>query len=63
MRLQGHVEQALGDGPTASEFIERLQLVGVDVIPYVQDTGRVSGVTFRQGDELMKGSDLGRGFS
>lgn len=63
MRLQGHVEQALRDGPTASEFIERLRLVGVDVIPYVRDTGRVSGVTFRQGDELMKGSDLGRGFS
>lgn len=63
MRLQGHVEHALRDGPTAAEFIERLQRVGVGVIPYVQETGRVSGVTFRQGDELMKGSDLGRGFS
>ncbi len=63
LSLQGHVEQALRDGPTATEFIERLQRVGVGVIPYVRDTGRVSGVTFRQGDELMKGSDLGRGFS
>lgn len=63
LRLQGHVEQALIGGPTASEFVERLQRVGVDVIPYVQETGRVSGVTFRQGDELRKGSSLGRGFS
>lgn len=63
LSLQGHVEQALRGGPTATEFIERLQRVGVGVIPYVQETGRVSGITFRQGDELMKGSDLGRGFS
>ena len=63
LSLQGHVEQALRDGPTATEFIERLRRVGVGVIPYVRETGRVSGVTFQQGDELMKGSDLGRGFS
>lgn len=63
LSLQGHVEQALRDQPTATEFIKKLQRVGVDVIPYMQSTGRVSGVTFQQGEELMKGSDLGRGFS
>lgn len=61
--LQGHVERALKDGPTATEFIERLQRVGVETIPNLQSTGRVSGISFRQGEELMKGSDLGRGFS
>jgi len=63
LSLQGHVERALKDGPTATEFIEKLQRVGVETIPNLQSTGRVSGISFRQGEELMKGSDLGRGFS
>jgi hypothetical protein len=63
MALQGHVETALRDSPTAAEFIERLQLSEVEAIPYVQKSGRVTGISFRKGRELMKGSDLGRGFS
>lgn len=61
--LQGHVERALREQSTATEFIEKLQRVGVETIPNLQSTGRVSGISFRQGEELMKGSDLGRGFS
>lgn len=61
--LQGHVERVLREQPTATEFIEKLQRVGVDVIPNAQNAGRVSGISFRQGEELMNGSDLGRGFS
>lgn len=61
--LQGHVERVLREQPTATEFIEKLQRVGVETIPNLQSTGRVSGISFRQGEELMKGSDLGRGFS
>jgi hypothetical protein len=63
LNMQARVERALRDGPTASEFIEKLQAYGIETIPYVQPDGRVSGVSFRQGKELMKGSDLGRGFS
>jgi hypothetical protein len=63
MSLQGHVERALKSEPTATQFVENLQRVGVEVLPNLQSTGRVSGISFRQGDELMKGSDLGRGFS
>jgi hypothetical protein len=63
MALQGHVETALRESPTATEFIERLQLSGIEAIPYVQKSGRVTGISFRKGKELMKGSDLGRGFS
>jgi hypothetical protein len=63
MALQGHVETALRESPTATEFIERLQLSGVEAIPYVQKSGRVTGISFRKGKEMMKGSDLGRGFS
>jgi hypothetical protein len=63
LELQGHVEVALKDKPSATEFIEKLQTVGVDVIPYIGKEGRATGVTFRKGKQLMKGSDLGRGFS
>jgi hypothetical protein len=62
MVLQGHVQAALQDKPSATQFIELLQLVGVETIPYVKD-GRATGVSFRKGKQLMKGSDLGRGFS
>lgn len=62
MALQGHVEVALKDTPTVTEFIDRLQAVGVETIPYIKE-GRATGVSFRKGKELMKGSDLGRGFS
>lgn len=63
MIMQGRVEQALKDSPTVTEFIERLRLTRVEVIPNLQRTGRVSGISFRHNGELMKGSDLGRGFS
>jgi hypothetical protein len=63
LSMQARVERALRDGPTTAEFIEKLQTYGIETIPYMQPTGRVSGVSFRQGKELMKGSDLGRGFS
>jgi Relaxase/Mobilisation nuclease domain len=63
MSLQGHVQEALKDTPTATQFIEKLQSVGVDVIPYIGKEGRATGISFRKGKELMKGSDLGRGFS
>jgi Relaxase/Mobilisation nuclease domain len=63
MSLQGHVQDALKDTPTATQFIEKLQLVNVDVIPYVGEDGRATGISFRKGKQLMKGSDLGRGFS
>lgn len=63
MALQSHVDLALKDSPTATEFIDRLNVSGIEVIPYVQKSGRMTGISFRKGKELMKGSDLGRGFS
>jgi hypothetical protein len=61
--MQGLIENALKDDPTATEFIERLEQVGIHTIPNVQTTGRVCGISFRQGKELMKSSNLGRGYS
>jgi hypothetical protein len=63
MSLQSYVEQALKDAPTTDEFIERLGRSGVEVLPNIQSTGRVSGISFLHDGRMMKGSDLGRGFS
>jgi len=63
MRLQGHIDCALENRPTATEFIEKLNRVGVEVIPNLQSTDRMSGISFRLENELMKGSNLGRGYS
>src|SRR5205823_499532 len=63
MKLQGHVDYALKEKATATEFIEKLNRVGVDVIPYFRSAELVTGVSFRLGKQLMKGSDLGRGYS
>lgn len=63
MALRGHVEHALKDSPSFGDFVERLQLSGVETIPYVQKDGRATGISFRKGKELMKGGDLGRGYT
>ncbi len=63
MALQGHVEHALKDSPTFGEFVERLQFAGVEAIPYVQKDGRATGISFRKGKEVMKGGDLGHGYT
>lgn len=63
MSMQGRIELALKDAPTVTEFIERLQQQGIETIPNAQTTGRISGISFLQGKELMKGSNLGRGYS
>ena len=63
MRLQAHVDYALKERATAAEFVERLNRVGVELIPYFQTAEKVSGVSFRLGRELMKGSNLGGAYS
>lgn len=49
MSMQGRVELALKDNPTVPEFIDRLHLQGIETIPNLQSTGRVSGISFQQG--------------
>ena len=63
MKLQGHVDYALKEQPTATEFVEKLNRVGVEVIPYFRSAELVTGVSFRLGRQVMKGSDVGRGYS
>ena len=63
LQLQGLIDAAVSRQPTMGEFIERMDAAGVGVIPNVAHTGHVSGVSFVLGDEQMKGSDLGRGYT
>lgn len=63
LQLQGLVDAAITDKPTMSQFFERMDAAGAKVIPNIAKTGHVSGISFMLGNEQMKGSDLGRGYT
>lgn len=63
MSLQGHIDYALKDNPTFAEFISKLERVGVEVIPFRRVDEKVTGVSFKLNGQLMKGSNLGSGYS
>lgn len=46
VQLQKLVDQALTGKPTATEFVERLQASGVDVVPNIASTGKLNGFSF-----------------
>lgn len=57
--LQELVDEAVQGRPDFSTFADRLQAVGVQVIPNISGE-RVSGVTFSYDGITFKGSDLGK---
>lgn len=63
VRLQEHVDSAIGRGATATELIERLEERNIEVIPYVTEAGEVRGISYRLDGKVMKGGDLGRGYT
>lgn len=63
MTLQKFVDKALHNQPDYMEFTRRLEKSGVEVLPNVASTGRISGISYRHNDIIMKGSDLGKGYS
>ena len=63
MTMQALVDKALRNTPEYEEFRKRLEKAGVEVIPNVASTGRISGISYRQNEITMKGSDLGKGYS
>lgn len=58
-QLQKLVDKALMDKPTATQFVERLQAAGVDVIPNIASTGKLSGFSFGLNGVYFSGSKLG----
>ncbi|MEG6502866.1 MULTISPECIES: relaxase/mobilization nuclease domain-containing protein [unclassified Desulfovibrio] len=63
MALQTLVDKALHNQPGYAEFTRRLEKSGVEVLPNVASTGRISGISYRHSGIIMKGSDLGKGYS
>ena len=63
MALQTLVDKALHNQPDYADFARRLDKAGVEVLPNVASTGRISGVSYKYNDIIMKGSDLGKGYS
>lgn len=63
MRLQDAIAKAAQDKPEMGRFIERLRERGVEVIPNLQSTGRVSGLSYELEGKTMKGSDLGKAYT
>lgn len=61
--LQQLVREAAKDKPTIFEFIDRLELVGVGVLPSVASTGTMNGFSFQFEGGAFKGSQLGKQFS
>lgn len=62
-RLQKLVDLAVQDTPSFEEFTARLEAASVEVIPNKASTGTISGISFRLEGVMMKGSDLGRGYT
>ncbi len=64
MRLQRIISDATNEKQSMTTFINKLELQGVGVIANISEkTGHISGISFVLDGELMKGSDLGRGFT
>ena len=62
VQLQKLVDQALTGKPTTTEFVERLQASGVDVVPNIASTGKLNGFSFGldgPGGVFFSGSKLG----
>lgn len=63
--LQQILDQALVDTPTTAAFLERLDAAGVDALPNIASTGRMSGFSFslQETGEVFKASQLGAAYS
>lgn len=63
-QLQQFCDAAAKNCRSFSEYQERLETVGVELVPVVQLEGaKLSGLSYRLDGVMMKGSDLGKGYS
>jgi hypothetical protein len=61
--LIGVIEQVAAAKPTMSAFVSRLEERGVQVIPSIQSSGRLNGMSYQYQGTIVKGSSLGRQFT
>jgi hypothetical protein len=63
-RLQQLCDGAVSASRSYSDYAERLEAAGVDLVPVTQlDGTKLSGLSYRLDGVMMKGSDLGKGYS
>lgn len=63
-QLQKLCDGAAKDCRSFTEYVERLEDVGVEVVPVAQLNGaKLSGLSYRLDGVTMKGSDLGKGYT
>lgn len=62
-QLRAKADEAAVDQPTLSEFIDRLEKVGVHVIPSIQSDGRLNGFLYEMNGVRVKSSLLGRAYT
>jgi hypothetical protein len=63
-RLQQLCDGAATKSRTYSDYAERLEAAGVELVPVTQlDGAKLSGLSYRLDGVMMKGSDLGKGYS
>jgi hypothetical protein len=63
-QLQQLCDGAAKDCHSMSQYIDRLEHIGVQVVPVLQLEGeKLSGLSYRLDEVTMKGSDLGRGYT
>lgn len=63
-QLQALCDGAAQECDSFTTYVERLEAVGVDVIPTVQQHGaKLSGLQYRLDGVTMKGSDLGKAYA
>jgi hypothetical protein len=63
-KLQRLCDDAASRSSSFTEYVERLEAVGVEVIPTVQLNGtKLSGIQYRFKGVIFKGSDLGKSYA
>ncbi len=58
VEIQAKIERAAIGANTMTEFCARLQSLGIEPLPRIAKTGRVQGMSYRQGDVVLRGCDL-----
>lgn len=63
MLLQDRIDEVSKYSLTMTDFVKSLERQGIQVIPNMADSGRVSGLSFRLDGKTMKSSKLGKAYS
>lgn len=63
MLMQKKLDEVAKRSLTMSDFARRVREEGIELIPNVAKTGRVTGLSFAHDGEVMKGSDLGKAYT